>query len=173
MLPFLIAVGAEVALRLGEGIRSSAVEQFIANNRKNTLLPGEFIEQILVPWRRPDYVLRVYKVSKRREDDISSICGAFHMKIEDGMVCDARVAFGGMAEVTKRAEHCEAALQGQPWNQLTVGSAMQALEDDFTPISDLRASAGYRMQVAKNMLQRLFLQSDDLSSGPKVERLEN
>ena len=173
MLPFLIAVGAEVALRLGEDIRSSAVEKFIALKRKSALLPGEFIEQILVPRRRPDYVLRVYKVSKRREDDISSICGAFNMKIEDGLVCGIRIAFGGMAEVTKRAEHCEAALQGQPWNQLTVGSAMEALEYDFTPISDLRASAGYRMQVAKNMLQRLFLQTDDPSSGPKVEPREN
>jgi xanthine dehydrogenase small subunit len=92
------------------------------------------------------------------------------MKLEDGIIGDASIAFGGMAEITKRAEHCEAALNGQPWNQLTISAAMQALEDDFTPISDFRASAEYRMQVSRNMLQRLFLQSDCVSSKPAVIR---
>jgi xanthine dehydrogenase small subunit len=103
--------------------------------------------------------LRCYKVSKRFDQDISAVLGCFDVVVEDGRVRTARLAYGGMAGVPKRAAAAEAALTGRPWTRATVETAMAALEQDFNPISDMRASAGYRMQVAKNLLMRYFLEA--------------
>jgi xanthine dehydrogenase small subunit len=161
MLPFLIVIGAELVLRSGDDTRTVGMENFFVSYRKTSLRSGEFIERILIPKARPGYLFKAYNVSKRLEDDISSTCGAFHIDIEDGIIRDAGIAFGGMAEIPKRANHCEKALHGQLWDQAAIDRAMQALEHDFAPISDFRASASYRMQASKNMLQRLFLEMTD------------
>ena len=121
--------------------------------------PGEFIETIIIPRAKAGYTFRAYKISKRLEDDISAVSAVFHVKIDGGLVTDASIAFGGMAETPKRAAHCEQALVEQPWNQATVELGMAALEKDYTPITDFRASAHYRMQVSQNLLQRLFIET--------------
>ena len=100
----------------------------------------------------------VYKISKRFEQDISAVCGAFAIQLEDTTISNARVCFGGMAETPKRAKACEQALEGKTWNQETINQAMQAMLADFTPLTDMRASASYRMRVAQNLLQRFFLE---------------
>lgn len=168
MLPFLIVTGAELLLRSGEETRTEGVESYIVGYRKTSLRPGEFIERIVIPRARPGYFLKAYKVTKRLEDDISSTCVAFHIKIEDGVIRNADIAFGGMADTPKRANHCEAALAGQPWNQATLDAAIRALDNDFTPISDFRASASYRMQASKNLLLRLFSEYDTSEPGLRV-----
>lgn len=157
--PVLLALGATLVLRRGTVQRHLPLEQFFLGYKKTALQPGEFIEQIRIP-RSNDSArkLRVYKVSKRLEDDISAVCAAFQIEVRQGVVVHARVAFGGMAEITKRAAHCEAELLGHPWQITTIERAAQALELDFSPLSDFRASREYRMQVAKNLLRRCHIE---------------
>jgi len=157
--PVLLALGATLLLRLGSQQRELPLDQFFLGYRKTALQPGEFIEQIRIP-RATSAArqLRVYKVSKRLEDDISAVCAALHIEVQNGVVIHARIAFGGMAEVAKRASGCEAQLLGQPWQTATIERACQALERDFTPISDFRASREYRIQVAKNLLRRCHIE---------------
>ena len=160
MPPVLIALNAQLILRSVSGSRTIPAEDFFISYKVTDLRPGEFIETIVVPRAKAGYTFKAYKVSKRLEDDISAICGIFYLQIEAGIVADASIAFGGMAEIPKRASVCQQALIGRAWNQETVDVAMEALGNDYSPISDFRASAEYRTQVAKNLLQRLFLDSD-------------
>lgn len=143
-------------LRCGERRRALPLRQFFLGYRQTALQPGEFIESISLPADAPaDF--RAWKVSKRREDDISAVCGAFNLTIEQGVVREARVAFGGMAATPQRALRCEQRLVGQPWRRATVELAAQALAQDFTPLSDFRASSAYRLLVAQNLLRRYFI----------------
>jgi xanthine dehydrogenase small subunit len=104
---------------------------------------------------------RAYKVTKRFDQDISSVLGAFAIELDGGKVGRARIAYGGMAATPKRAAGAEAALAGRPWNQATVEAAMAALEQDFAPITDMRANAAYRAMAARNLLQRLWIETTD------------
>lgn len=156
--PALIALGARLHLRQGDSRRDIAIEDFFIDYGKQDRRPGEFVEAISIP-RQPDR-LRVYKLSKRFDQDISAVLGAFNVTVSGGLVTAARIAFGGLAATPKRAAHLEAALTGQPWNDASVTTAMAALAQDFTPLSDMRASAEYRLETAKNMLARYF---DDLN----------
>jgi xanthine dehydrogenase small subunit len=157
--PVLLALGASLLLRRGAEQRELPLDNFFLGYRITALQPGEFIEQIRIP-RNTSAArqLRIYKVSKRLEDDISAVCAALYIEVQNGVVIHARVAFGGMAEVAKRAISCEAQLLGQPWQTATIERACQALELDFTPVSDFRASREYRMQVAKNLLRRCHIE---------------
>ena len=127
---------------------------------KNALEPGEFVERLDVPRRGArSQVLRVYKIAKRFDSDISAVCAAFSVELERGDVLSARFAFGGMAATVRRAAGAETAVRGQPWTEDTVRAATAALVRDFEPLSDMRASSGYRMQVAQNLLRRLWLET--------------
>ncbi len=128
---------------------------------KNRLEPGEFVQAIAVPLAAMSRTLRAYKVSKRFDSDISAVCAALAIELElDGdTVRSVRFAFGGMAAVVRRAALAEAAVLGRPWTQATVAAAQAALARDFTPLTDMRASAAYRMQVAQNLLQRFWLET--------------
>ena len=160
MPPVLIALNAQLILRSASGSRTLAVEDYFVSYKVTAQRPGEFIESITIPKAKSEYIFRAYKISKRLEDDISAICGIFHLNIQNGVVTDVSIAFGGMAEIPKRSETWEQALLNQPWSEATLASAMTALANDYTPISDFRATAKYRTQVSKNLLQRLFLETD-------------
>jgi xanthine dehydrogenase small subunit len=108
---------------------------------------------------KPDTIFKVFKLSKRFDQDISAVCGAFNIQIVDEVVVSARIAYGGMAGTPKRATACEAALVGQPWNRATIHTAVEALADDFTPLTDARASAAYRALTAGNMLRKVFIET--------------
>jgi xanthine dehydrogenase small subunit len=152
--PVLIALGATLHLRKGDTRREIPIEDFFLDYGRQDRKPGEFVEAVTVPKVAPD--LRVYKLSKRFDQDISAVCGAFNVTVEGGIVTDCVIAFGGMAGVPKRARHVEAALAGQPWTLETVKAALPRFSDDFTPLSDMRASAGYRLETAQNMLVRYY-----------------
>ncbi|WP_133595830.1 xanthine dehydrogenase small subunit [Tepidicella xavieri] len=174
-MPLLIALGASVVLMrwAGRGARGHIehrelpLEDFYIGYRKNRLAPDEIVAWVKVPKARPAYSVqrsrgewvRAYKVSKRFDDDISAVCLAVKVWIERGRVVQARVGAGGVAATPARAWKTEAALEGRPWNAETVRAAMQALSDEFTPISDMRASAGYRRAVLANLLWRGWLES--------------
>jgi xanthine dehydrogenase small subunit len=112
--------------------------------------------------------VRSYKIAKRFEQDISSVCAAFSVDLVDGRVRAARVCFGGMAATPRRAQACEQALTGSEWNAAGVARAAQALARDFKPLTDMRASKGYRLQVAGNLLQRFFAEVAHPGSGASV-----
>jgi xanthine dehydrogenase small subunit len=154
--PLLLALGASVALRKGAARRELPLDDFFLGYRKTALTPGEFITRIRIPKPRAGLRFGAYKISKRFDQDISAVCGAFAIETSTGTVRAARIAFGGMAATPKRAPACERALVGKPWTEATVGAAATALERDFAPISDMRASARYRAAVARNMLWRFY-----------------
>ncbi|MHA7885451.1 MAG: xanthine dehydrogenase small subunit, partial [Nitratireductor rhodophyticola] len=126
---------------------------------KQDRAPGEFVEAVHVPVTDAASRFAVWKISKRRDEDITAVLGAFDLRIADGRVEAARIAYGGMAATPKRAKAVEAALVGKPWTEETVEAALSAYERDFQPISDMRASADYRMMVAINLLRRFYLES--------------
>jgi xanthine dehydrogenase small subunit len=152
--PALIALGAVLHLRRGDEMRRMPLEEFFLDYRKQDRQPGEFVAGVTMPAVAPAF--RAYKLSKRFDQDISAVCGCFNVGVEGGVVTAARIAFGGMAGVPKRARAAEAALIGKPWNEATVRAAMAAMDGDFTPLSDMRASADYRREAARNMLLRYF-----------------
>jgi len=154
--PALIALGATLLLRKGADHREIALEDFFIDYGKQDRAPGEFVEAVMIP-RGPDR-LKVYKLSKRFDQDISAVLGAFNIAVEDGKVTSARIAYGGMAGVPKRAAHVEAALVGADWTRETIEAAMALYGEDFTPMSDMRASAAYRLTTAANMLMRYWLE---------------
>ncbi|MBY5935217.1 xanthine dehydrogenase small subunit [Tateyamaria omphalii] len=154
--PALIALGARLHLRSVDGVREMPIEEFFIDYGKQDRAENEFVEAITIA-RQSDN-LRCYKLSKRFDQDISAVCGCFWIEVADGEVREIRLAFGGMAGTPKRAKRAEAALRGMPWTDATVASAMQAMTRDFTPMSDMRASATYRMEAAQNMLLRAWLE---------------
>ena len=156
--PPLIAIGATVSLRRGEDSRTIALEDFFVEYGKQDRAPSEFVTQITVP-KAGLLDLKVYKLSKRFDQDISAVCGAFNITVENGKVSAARIAFGGMAGTPKRANAVEAALIGQPWTQATIDAALPAFVKDYQPMTDMRASAEYRQTAAQNMLKRVFAES--------------
>ena len=160
MPPPLIALDATLVLDGPGGERQLPLEEFFHGYKQTDLKPGEFVHSVRVPVPRANEQLYIYKISKRLDDDISAVLGAFRLTVEDGVVADCRLAFGGMAATPARAPKAEAALKGRPWNEDSVAAAIIALADDFTPMTDVRASAAYRQQVAGNLLRRALLASD-------------
>ena len=159
--PALIALGATLHLRHDTKTRSIPLQDFFIAYGKQDRAKGELVTGVTIPKYAPN--LRVYKLSKRFDQDISAVCGAFNITVLDGKVQAAVVAFGGMAGTPARATHVEAALIGQPWTMETIQSALPKFADDYAPMSDMRASADYRLEVAANMLQRYF---SDLAGHP-------
>ena len=158
-MPGLIALDARVLLRRGERLRRVALEDFYTGYQQTALEPGEFIQALELPPAPAGRLFRCWKISRRFDQDISTVCGAFALTLADDHVCDARIAFGGMAATPRRAPITEALLLGQPWKADTVSDAMAVLAEEFTPLDDLRASAAYRRQVAAKLLQRLWLEA--------------
>ena len=157
--PALIALGAVLTLRKGAVKRQVAVEDFFLAYGKQDRQPGEFVESILIPPMDDPQQLRCYKLSKRFDQDISALCGCFNITVKAGKVTEARIAFGGMAAIPKRAAAVEAALLGQAWNEPVVRKAMAAFEQDFTPLTDMRASSAYRLRAAQNLLLKVLLET--------------
>lgn len=156
----LIAIGAQVVLRQGDSERIIPLEALYLDYKKQAREPGEWVEAIIVPRREPGALqIASYKNSKRNEQDISAVFCAIALGLERGVVVHIRIAFGGMAGIPKRALNAENAILGKAWSEASVRAAMQVLSNDFAPVSDMRASSEYRMQVAQNHLLRFWLES--------------
>ena len=157
--PVLIALDAQVVLRKGDVVRRLPLAEFYIDYMVNRLEPGEFVQALEVPLAAFQSPLRAYKISKRFDSDISAVFVAARIRLERDTVRDARFVFGGMAAVVKRAPTAERAVIGQSWNEATVERAAAALAQDFKPLTDLRASAPYRLTVAGNLLRRFWLET--------------
>ncbi|MCQ8783204.1 xanthine dehydrogenase small subunit [Mangrovibrevibacter kandeliae] len=167
--PALIALGAQLHLRRGDEARDLALEDFFLAYGKQDRAPGEFVAAVEVPLLPETARFAAYKISKRLESDISAVMAAFRLDMDGDVVRAARLAFGGMAATPKRAKAAEAALLGRPFDAAAVDAAATALAEDFQPLTDMRASAGYRLSVAQNLLRRFQL---ELSSDVRTRVLE-
>jgi xanthine dehydrogenase small subunit len=166
--PPLIALGSRLVLRRGDRLRELALEDFFLDYGKQDRQPGEFVVAVKVPVADPSCILRCYKISKRFDQDITASLGAFALTLEGGEVADIRICFGGMAPVPKRARQAEAALKGKPWTRETVEGACWVLSEDYTPISDMRASARYRLRVAQNLLRKFFIETSEPAARTRI-----
>ncbi len=158
-MPLLIALGASVVLQSVRGSRELALEDFYTGYRKNRLAADELLTWVKVPRPVTGEFLRVYKISKRFDDDISAVCLALRLKRKGGKVHSITIGAGGVAATPARALATEQALAGTAWSQTSVMRAMAVLRSEFQPITDMRASAAYRSQVLGNLLQRFWLES--------------
>jgi xanthine dehydrogenase small subunit len=168
MPPALIALGATLHLRRGEARRDLPLEDFFIAYGRQDRRPGEFVEAVTVPRPAAGSIFKVFKLSKRFDQDISAVLGAFALTFEAGVVVAARIAFGGMAATPKRARACEATLIGQAWDAAAVERAAAALGEDFQPISDMRASADYRLLAARNLLRKVLIETTTPAAATRV-----
>ncbi|MDP1527978.1 xanthine dehydrogenase small subunit [Rhodoferax sp.] len=157
-MPLLIALRASVVLMSVRGQRELPLEALYTGYRKNVMAADEVLAFIRVPLPKPDELLRVYKVSKRCEDDISAVCLAIQLHMRDGRITEASIGAGGVAATPVRAVQTEAVLTGQPWTHNTVDQAKMSLRNAFQPISDMRASAAYREQLLDGLMERFWLE---------------
>jgi xanthine dehydrogenase small subunit len=167
-MPVLIALGASVLLRRGDAQRQLPLEAFYIDYQKTALAPGEFVAQVRIPRAAPGSDIRAYKVSKRFDQDISAVFVCFHVRRVADRVQDVRIGCGGMAAIPGRALKCEQALAGQPWTEATIAAAKAALDADFAPLSDMRATAGYRRLALRNLLQRFYLETQQPGIATRV-----
>jgi xanthine dehydrogenase small subunit len=152
-----------VVLHSVAGERTLALEDFYLGYQKKDMRPDEFVAAVRLPLPQaqpaPALHFRTYKLSKRFDQDISAVCAAFALTLDGERVAQIRIAYGGMAATPKRAAAAEAALRGQPWNEAAVAAAMAAMDQDYAPLTDMRASASYRIRTAKNLLRRFWLET--------------
>lgn len=159
-LPVLIALSAEVELRRGTRTRRLPLERFYLGYQRTALEPGEFVVSVRVPTAvtQDDRWISAYKVSKRYDQDISSVAVALVVRVQHDRVVEARIAFGGMAAIAARAQATERALLGASWTWGSIEAAVEKLGEDFEPLTDMRASNTYRLRAAGNLLRRFYLE---------------
>jgi xanthine dehydrogenase small subunit len=158
--PPFIALGAHITRRKGNSRREVKLRDFYIAYGKQDRQPGEFVESVTIPYLPAGENFACYKITKRKDEDISALCGAFRVFVnDDGMVGMVRIAFGGMAATPKRARAVEDALVGKPWSSATVEAALPAFAVDYQPITDMRASKEYRLLAAQNLLRRFQLET--------------
>lgn len=157
--PVLLALAAEISLVSPTGTRRIPLENFFLDYKKTDMQANEFISAVHIPLPDPSTQLFAYKISKRIEDDISAVCMAINLSLENNTVTQIHIGLGGMAAIPKRAYATENALKGKEWNQDNIDAATQILASEFAPISDVRASDKYRLTVTKNLLTRCFLEA--------------
>ncbi|HEU0231048.1 MAG TPA: FAD binding domain-containing protein, partial [Burkholderiaceae bacterium] len=161
-MPALIALGTRIVLRRNNTVRDMPLEDFYLAYQKTALQPGEFVQGMRVPLPAAGQHFRTYKLSKRFDQDISAVCAAFAIVLDGETIREARIAFGGVAATPQRASQAEQVLVGQPWNETTALRAMEALQQDYTPLSDMRATNDYRLAAAANLLYRFYLETRPL-----------
>ncbi len=155
-LPALIALDAGIGIVSRHGRRAVPAADMFSGYRRTVLQAGELIEHVILPRPRPGEIFRIYKLSKRYDQDISTVCGAFRLTLTDGMVTDIRVAYGGMAATPVRVAAVEDALRGKAWTLETARAAAGALDRALSPMTDMRGSAAYRRSAGRNLLPRLW-----------------
>ncbi|KQQ47743.1 FAD-binding molybdopterin dehydrogenase [Duganella sp. Leaf126] len=158
-MPWLIAVGSAVVLQGQAGQRVLPLEAFYLDYQKKDLRPDEIVVAVRVPLPRENVRFRTYKLAKRFDQDISAVCAAFAFTFDGEHIVEARIAYGGMAATPRRAPRAESSLTGLRWNEANLRVAMDQLAQDFSPLSDMRASSTYRMQAAQNLLRRFWLET--------------
>ena len=156
-LPLLLALDAKIIVKGKNKIQVLPLDGFFINYRKTKLRKGQFIHSIRIPFLKKN-IFKAYKISKRIDDDISSVCASFNIEVNKNKIKKIRIAFGGMSNIPKRAFNCEKVFVNSYLSDKTIHKAKKILEKDFKPITDARATQKYRMEVAKNLLEKCFLE---------------
>ena len=156
-LPILLSLNADITIEGKNKKKNISIKNFFQGYRKTKLKKGEFIYSIKIPIYKKN-IFKAYKISKRFDDDISSVCASFNLQIINKKIKNIKIAFGGMAEVPKRAINCEKNLNNKNLSLISFERAKNYLEKDFKPIDDMRATKEYRMEIAKNLLIKCFLE---------------
>ena len=154
-LPLLLSLDSQIIIKDKDKTRILPLNGFFISYRKTKLKKGQFIHSIRIPLLGKN-IFKAYKISKRIDDDISSVCASFNVELENNKIKKIKVAYGGMANIPKRAVNCEKILLNSPLSDNTINKAKKSLEKDFKPITDVRASQKYRMEIAKNLLEKCF-----------------
>ena len=160
MLPLLLSLDAKIVIHGTNKKKIYSLNQFFISYRKTKLKKGEFIYSIKIPLNREN-VFKAYKISKRFDDDISSVCGSFSFLIKKNRITKAAIAYGGMSEIPKRALTIEKNLINSEFSENTFSRAVDLMNKDFSPLDDMRASKNYRLTVAKNLLLKAFYEIKD------------
>jgi xanthine dehydrogenase small subunit len=171
MPPVLLALEASLTLVSARGTRDLALEDFFLGYRKTALAADEVIQSLTLPKLWPGELFFCDKLSKRRDQDISTVATGYRLRIKQGKLEDVRIGFGGMAATPKRAGHVEQALKDQPFSAATFEKAAAAVARDFQPIDDWRGSAAYRLTAAANLLRRLYWRIAEPQRAVEVEAL--
>ncbi|MDC2989803.1 xanthine dehydrogenase small subunit [Candidatus Pelagibacter sp.] len=156
-LPILLSLNAEVLIESFNKRKVLPLNNFFLDYRKTKLKNNEFIYSIKIPLFKKN-IFKAFKISKRFDDDISSVCGSFNFEINNNKIKEVFIAYGGMAAVPKRAKACEKILKNKPLTINTFDQAKKYLEKDLSPIGDMRASKEYRLEIAKNLLMKCFVE---------------
>jgi len=156
-LPLLLSLDAKIVLQKKSNKTVLPLKKFFISYRKTRLKKGEFIHSIIIPIFKNN-IFKAYKISKRVDDDISTVCASFNLEIINNKIKNVKIAYGGMAPIPKRAINCEKTLVNSSLSEESFNKAMKKLERDFAPIDDMRASKSYRMEIAKNLLIKCFLE---------------
>ena len=156
-LPLLLALDSQIVIKGKNKTQILPLNGFFISYRKTKLKKGQFIHSIRIPLLKKN-IFKAYKISKRIDDDISSVCASFNIEINNNKIKKIKVAYGGMSSIPKRAINCEKILLNSFLSNKTINKAKKFLEKDFKPITDARASNKYRMEVAKNLLEKCFLE---------------
>lgn len=163
-IPCLMALEAEITLRSKGGMRRVPAADFILGYRKTALAVDELIEAIAIPLLPDGTRFTAYKVSKRFDQDISTVVAAFRLRLDDGKVGEFRAAYGGMAAQAARAVTVEAVVTGRPWTVEALKDIDAALAKDFQPMTDHRGTNAYRLRAAANLVRRLQIEVTDATA---------
>lgn len=155
-LPVLIAYGAKVHLKNLSGERSIEMKDFITGYRQTQRKNDEIITMISIPIPEKTTITSSYKVSKRKDLDISTVSAGFKLILNKEIIEEIILAYGGMAEKTKQAVKAENFLIGKNWNEKNISEAAAIIYDEFTPLSDARSGAEFRRLAAKNLLIKFW-----------------
>ncbi|PPR47453.1 MAG: 6-hydroxypseudooxynicotine dehydrogenase complex subunit beta [Alphaproteobacteria bacterium MarineAlpha5_Bin9] len=156
-LPILLSLNALIITQKNNISRKILIKDFFTGYRKTKLKKNEFIKAIIIP-KNKSYIFRAYKISKRYDDDISSVCMGINLNLERNIIRNIIIAYGGMSEKPKRATNCEKYLNNKNFDKETIIKSQKELLKDFNPINDMRASSEYRKNIAKNLLLKFFFE---------------
>jgi xanthine dehydrogenase small subunit len=160
MLPVFIAYNARVILQSISGKREVFLDEYVTGYRTTVRMPDELIVAVILPKLTNGAKVKSYKISKRKDLDISTVSGGFRLELNGGKtIKEIKLAYGGMAERTKRAESAENFLIGKQWSRSIIEEAMPMVDKDFSPISDARGSAEFRKVAAKNLLMKFWTET--------------
>ena len=154
-LPLLLSLDAVIKIQTKDTLKIIPLDQFFISYRKTKLKKGDFVYSVKIPINKKNY-FKAYKISKRFDDDISTVCASFNLLIKNNKIVKAKIAYGGMSEIPKRATSIEKILDNSIFSKELFLKAQNLIKDDFSPIDDMRASRNYRIEIAKNLLMKFF-----------------
>ncbi len=154
-LPLLLSLDSKIKIQTLKSVKVISLNEFFLSYRKTKLKKGEFLYSVLIPINKQNH-FKAYKISRRFDDDISSVCASFNFLIKKNVIIKAKIAYGGMSEIPKRASKIEKALTNSMFSEDTFSRVKNLIDADFSPIDDMRASKDYRVDVAKNLMMKFF-----------------